>query len=187
MHLGYFGLVILGSYFAHSVPEIQTTLLSFINDALSSKSGPMAAASEAYASHNVLHAAAVTFGVNFFLGTLISITLPSFLVPGCGILMAVFRPLMWGLMLAPTLNMLALTMIPHSGTLLLEGGGYILAAIFALIIPMRIFDVRSQETVLTRFGRAILLNVQASFWVAVVLAVAALYEATEVIAMMSQG
>jgi len=186
MHLGYFGLVILGSFFAYRVPEIQTALLALVGEALSAQSGPLAAAAKAYATRNILHAAAVTFGVNFFLGTLLVITLPSFVVPGCGILMAILRSLMWGLLLAPTLSVLALMMIPHSGTLLLEGAGYILATIFAVVIPIRIFELSSQDSFLTRFRRAVLLNVQASFWVAIVLAVAALYEATEVIATMGQ-
>ena len=75
-------------------------------------------------------------------------------------------------------------MIPHSGTMLVEGEAYILATIFGLLIPIRLFQSKLGGTPLSRFGRAILLNVQSSFWVALVLAVAALYEATEVLAMM---
>ena len=146
--------------------------------------GPLAAAGQAYGSRNVLHAAAVTFGVNFFMGSLLMITLPSMIVPGCGILLAVLRSFAWGVLLAPTLGMLAFTMIPHSGTLLLEGEGYILATIFAVLIPIKLFETSQGERVLARFGRAILLNLQGNVWVAIVLAVAAIYEATEVIAMM---
>jgi hypothetical protein len=105
-------------------------------------------------------------------------------VPGSGALLAVFRSFIWGLLLAPTMGVLALMMLPHSGTLLLEGEGYILATIFGVLIPVHIFQSSLGGTALKRFGRAVLLNVQASFWVAIVLAVAAIYEATEVIAMM---
>jgi hypothetical protein len=144
----------------------------------------LAAAGKAYASGNIARAAAVTFGVNFFLGTLLVITLPSILVPGSGIVLATLRSFLWGLLLAPTLGGLALTMIPHSGTLLLEGEGYILAAIFGLLIPVQIFQSSLGGNPLSRFGRAILLNVQGCVWVALVLIAAAIYEAIEVIAMM---
>jgi hypothetical protein len=184
LHIGYFGLVIVGAIVVHLIPELQTVLLSQVSDALSAKAGPLAAAGKAYGTGNVLHAAAVTFGVNFFLGSLLVITLPSMIVPGSGILMAILRSFLWGLLLAPTMGLLALTMIPHSGTLLLEGEGYILATIFAVLIPIRMFESSLGEGLVTRFGRAILLNLQANVWVAIVLAVAAIYEASEVIAMM---
>jgi hypothetical protein len=184
LHIGYFGLVIVGAIVVHLLPELQTILLSQVSDALNAKGGPLGAAGQAYGSRNILRAATVTFGVNFFLGSLLMITLPSMIVPGCGILLAILRSFAWGLLLAPTMGMLALTMIPHSGTLLLEGEGYILATIFAVLIPIRTFDSRLGEGPAMRFARAILLNVQASVWVAIVLAVAAIYEATEVIAMM---
>jgi hypothetical protein len=184
LHVGYFGLVILGAIAVHLVPELQTVLLSQVHDALSAKGGPLAAAGQAYGSRNILHAAAVTFGVNFFMGSLLMITLPSIIVPGCGILLAILRSFLWGLLLAPTMGMLALTMIPHSGTLLLEGEGYILATIFAVLIPIKLFESSEGEGLAARFGRAILLNLQSNIWVAIVLAVAAIYEASEVIAMM---
>ena len=182
--LYYFGLVIVGAILVHAIPEMQTVLLSAVRDALSAQTGTLAAAAKAYATGNILHAAAVTFCVNFFMGTLLMITLPSMLVPGSGILLATLRSFLWGLLLAPTMGLLALTMIPHSGTLLLEGEGYILATIFGLSIPIHMFQSSLGGNPFSRFGRAILLNVQASFWVALVLVAAACYEATEVIAMM---
>jgi hypothetical protein len=85
--------------------------------------------------------------------------------------------------LAPTITVLAFAMLPHSGTMLLEGEGYILATLFGLLIPIHIFQSSPGGTPLSRFGRVLWLNVLANFWVAVVLAVAACYEATEVILM----
>ena len=37
----------------------------------------------------------------------------------------------WGLLLGPTSAQMAFAMLPHSWTMLLEGEGYILAALFA--------------------------------------------------------
>jgi len=183
VHLAYFGIVILGSALIHELPDLQTVFLSAIRGALTAKSGVLAAAGKAYGSGSIPWAAFVTFVINFFLGSLLMITLPSMLVPGSGILIATLRSVLWGLLLAPTLVVLALTMLPHSLTMLLEGEGYILATIFGLLIPIHIFQSSLGGNPLSRFGRVIVLNFQACGLVALVLAVAACYEATEVILM----
>jgi hypothetical protein len=183
VHLAYFGLVILGSILIHQFPEIQAFFLSLVNKALSDPKNPLGVAGQAYASGNIPRAALVTFVVNFFLGSLACITIPSILVPGSGTLLAILRSIMWGVILAPTFVLLAGSMLPHSVTLLLEGEGYILATIFGLLIPIHIVQESLGGNPLTRFGRVLLLNLQALVLVAVVLAVAACYEATEVILM----
>ena len=183
VHLAYFGIVILGSVLIHELPDVQTAFLSIVRDALTAKSGVLAAAGKAYGSGSIPRAAVVTFVVNFFLGSLLMITLPSIIVPGSGILIAALRSAVWGLILAPTLVVLAFSMLPHSVTMLLEGEGYILATIFGLLIPIHIFQSSLGGNPLSRFGRVILLNFQACGLVALVLAVAACYEATEVILM----
>jgi hypothetical protein len=78
---------------------------------------------------------------------------------------------------------LALGMLPHSLTMLLEGEGYILATIFGLLIPIHAVKRGLGGNVFSRFARAVVLNFKAQFWIALVLAVAAIYEATEVILM----
>ena len=97
--------------------------------------------------------------------------------------MAGLRAMAWGLILAPVMQSLAYGMLPHSVTMLLEGEGYILAAFFGLLVPIHIVRSSLGGNPLTRFGRVILLNLKANFWIALVLAVAAIYEATEVILM----
>jgi hypothetical protein len=181
VHLVYFGLVIASSVLVYQLPDIQAVLLSNVNDALSAQSGPLASAAKAYGSGSIPRAAVTTFVINFFLGSLVMLTLPSMIFPGSGTFLAIVRSIAWGLLLAPTIRVLAHTMLPHSGTLLLEGEGYILAALFGLLIPIHIVQSSLGGTPLTRWGRVLWLNVLANFWVAVVLAVAAWYEATEVI------
>jgi hypothetical protein len=182
VHLLYFGLVIAVSFLIYRAPDVQTVLLSGAGDAFGPE-GPFAEVGKTYTSGNILRAAALTFVVNFFLGTLLVITLPSFLVPGSGILVAIARPISWGALLAPTLVPLAHTMLPHSGTMLLEGEGYILAAIFGLLIPIHMFQRSLGGTLLSRWSGVLWLNMKGMLWVALVLAVAACYEATEVILM----
>jgi hypothetical protein len=89
-----------------------------------------------------------------------------------------------GLLLGPTSAPTAAAMLPHSGTLLLEGGGYILAAFFGLLIPMSLLQASRGGTAWSRFASALRLNIQSNGLVALVLAVAACYEALEVIEMM---
>jgi hypothetical protein len=183
VHLVYFGIVIAGSLMVYLMPDVQTLLLSNVNDALSAESGPLASAAKAYNSGSIPRAAVTTFVINFFLGSLLMLTLPSLIVPGSGTFLAILRSIAWGLLLAPTITALAHTMLPHSGTMLLEGEGYILATLFGLLIPIHIVQSSLGGTPLSRWGRVLWLNVLANFWVAVVLTVAACYEATEVILM----
>jgi len=91
------------------------------------------------------------------------------------------RATAWGLLLAPAIVALSLTMLPHSGTLLLEGEGYILATFFGLLVPIFLIQKGLEGKPLQGYKQALLLNLKANLLIAIVLSVAALYEATEVI------
>ncbi len=205
VHLVYFGLFVLGALVISQLPALNSVLMAATQGALRSKgNGVLAIAGRAYGSGNMIYAALVTFVVNFFLGSLAMITLPSLIIPGCGALLAAFRATLWGLLLAPSQVTIAYAMMAHSGTLLLEGEGYILAAFFALLIPIYLFgstaplpksisaglsdfDPEAAEkprtTAWSRFKQAAVLNLRANVLVAIVLVVAACYEAFEVITM----
>jgi hypothetical protein len=212
VHLCYFGLVILSAVGIYEWPDVQTSLVSVVRGEIAGTDGAkgpgapaekvdghaapgdeagaggggslLAAAGRAYRSGSIPRAAAVTFLVNFLLGSILYITLPSMIMPGFGVLVAALRAVTWGALLGPTLVETAGTMLPHSGTLLLEGEGYILATFFALLLPVQIAQESLGGTPLSRYGRALLLNVEAQAWVAIVLAVAAVYEAIEIVMMM---
>ena len=184
VHTAYFGTMLFMATAAYDMPTLQRMLLLQTQGAIDSGNGPLAVAGKAYASHSIPAAAGVTFAVNLALGSLVSITLPSVVMPGCGALLALVRAAMWGFLLAPTSAELARTMLPHSITLLIEDEGYILAMFFALLIPIHLADGRYGPTVARRFGHALAVNASGILLVAAVLAVAAMYEATEVILMM---
>ncbi len=205
VHLVYFGLFVVGAVVIYQMPKLHTVLMAAVQGALSSKgNGVLAVAGRAYGSGNMIYAALVTFGVNFLIGSLAMITLPSLMIPGSGALVAVFRATLWGFLLGPSQVTLAYVMRAHSGTLLLEGEGYILATFFALLIPIYLVGssapvpkatvadpwelepVASEEQAITawsRFKRAVVLNLKANLLVAIVLVFAACYEAFEVISM----
>jgi hypothetical protein len=231
VHLVYFGIYLAGALAVFEAPALQKVLIAAIGGELSSEGqGPLAIAGRAYRTGNMLYAALVTFLINFPLGSVAMISLPSLVVPGSGALLAVIRATSWGLFLSPSEAALAWMMIPHSLTLLLEGGGYILATFFAILVPLYLLGsapapprahhppqpeddspqawneaetasswrdipfpaaaapppanpLPPPRSIRGRFAAAGLLNLQGNILVAAVLAIAALYEAVEVILM----
>jgi hypothetical protein len=180
LHLIYFGIVVLFMLVAYHLPELQICLLAGIGGA-SESPGPLAVAVKAYMSKNILWAAFITFAINFPLGSLACITLPSVIVPGAGVVIACWRAALWGLLLAPAFVELSGVMLPHSFTLLLEGEAYVIATFFGLLILVYLFRKAEGPGVGRRYGKALLMNVRGNLWVAIVLVVAAIYEAIEVI------
>lgn len=184
IHLVYFGITLAGMLVVYELPAVQQMLLTQVHSQLEEPSNPLGVAGTAYASRNIAYAAATTLAINFFLGSFLMITVPSILIPGIGTLLSLFRALAWGLLLAPTFLELAGGMRLHTGTLLLEGEGYILATFFALLVPIYLFSPQEGATVASRYGRALLMNLKGNLLVFLVLTVAAIYEAIEVIAQM---
>jgi hypothetical protein len=184
LHLAYFGALILFAAVAYAAPEVQHELLRALGREIQSGRGPLGVAAKAYLSRNVVLAALVTLAVNFLLGSLLSITLPSIVLPGAGLLIALLRTVIWGLVLSPSSVAVSRAMLPHSFTVLLEGEAYILASFFAVLVPVYLFRRGEGLTASRRYGRALLLNLKGNLPVLIVLSVAAAYEAVEVIWMM---
>jgi len=181
VHLFYFALVLLFALVAYAVPEIQFCLLANVKAQVTGGSGPLAVAGRAYMSKNILRAAVTTFAINFPLGSVVCITLPSLILPGAGVLIAAVRAVLWGFLLGPTFAYLPKMMLTHTVTLLLEGEAYVLATFFALLIPVYLFRKAEGPTAAARYGKALLVNLAGNILVAIVLAIAAIYEAVEVI------
>ena len=184
MNLIYFGAVVVFMLVSYAVPELQSCFLIGVSSQITDGSGILGVAGEAYMSKNILRAAVTTFAINFPLGSLVCITLPSVIVPGAGSLIAGIRASLWGLLLAPTFDALSGMMVPHSVTLLLEGHGYVIAAFFGVLVLVYLFRKAEGPSAGTRYGRALLMNVRGNLLVIIVLAVAAVYEAIEVILVM---
>ncbi len=211
VHLAYFGLYLVVAALAFRVPDLRNAMQAIIHADLNEGGGLLHFAGTAYLSGSILRAALVTLGVNFLLGSLLFLTLPSCIIPGSGALLAGFRAISWGLLLAPATLQQAFVMLPHSGTLLLEGEGYILATFFGLMIPVSIFGrpitpepapakpaaaepdpelpnvAQSVPAPKRGYIWAVLLNLKGSLLVAIVLAIAAMYEAVEVIQMLKNS
>lgn len=177
----YYGLVIAGMVYVSTDPSVQQTLLESIGVAFSS--GLLSFVGTAYTSGQVIWASAVTFLVNLFVGSLAEITLPSMIVPFVGLLMGILRAVLWGLALAPTSPRMAKIMIPHSLTLVLEGQAYILVLLAMFVQGKSFLWPRSEGTESHLQGYKIGLVKTAKIYILVILVLllAAIYEALEVI------
>jgi hypothetical protein len=178
----YYGLVISGMmYVAFFNPALQEQLITELGGAF--VEGPLAAVGSAYLGGSILTAALLTFVVNLLGGSLLVITLPSLVIPFSGLAIGCWRAVLWGLALAPTSAQLALVMIPHSLVLLLEGQAYILTMLAVYVHGMAF--LRPHSVGLTSHGRGYVAGLRLSarlyLLVIVVLGVAAIYEALEVI------
>lgn len=177
----YYGVVAVAMLVVTGNPQVQQVLTDAV--VASFTEGPLVSVFEAYAGGNVLQAMALTFVVNFFLGSVLVLFVPSLLIPFGGVAIGLIRATLWGLLLAPTTPELQVTMIPHSLTLLLEGQGYILAMLGAYVLGRAFVSPSSVGACRWRDGYVTGLKNEARVYVlvAIVLAVAAVYEALEVI------
>ncbi|MHB0869973.1 MAG: hypothetical protein ACYC5J_11020 [Chloroflexota bacterium] len=177
----FYSLVVLGTLFAFAIPEAQAALTRAILEGFNAP--PLSLARDAYQSKNVPAAALVTFLVNSVFGSFLTLTVPSLLIPYAGVAIGLYRAAIWGVALAPTSPELARAMVPHSLTLLLEGQGYILAMFGVHILWASVLAGLRKE--LPGLGAGYLAGLR-GYWVLyrlilLVLAVAAIYEALEVI------
>lgn len=178
----YFGLVILGALIALAFPQTQQYLLGMTTAGLNV--GPFSVLTGAYLSGNVLYAAAVTFVTNLLVGTLAVITVPSLVIPIWAPFIGMVRALMWGLMLViPVPGVLPLgRVLPHYLTMLIEGEAYVVA-IFACLrqvnVLVKLGSIPPEQRLKAYWG-SIVDNVKLLPVVVILLAVAALYEAWEV-------
>jgi hypothetical protein len=182
LNILYYGLVVLGmAYVTFFNPGLQDTLMQAAGKAFTE--GSLAAVGNAYGSGQVIQAMIITFVVNLFLGSMITMSLPSLIIPFSGLLMGIYRAILWGLLLSPSNASLAGPMIPHSLTLLLEGQAYILVML-SIYIHGKAFLRPGVYGIQGRL-RGYLEGLRRTGWiyllVAFLLAVAAVYESLEVI------
>jgi hypothetical protein len=178
----FYGLIVVCmGYVAWINPALQTALLKTGGSTFTT--GPLAALGGAYTSGLLLKAIGLTFVVNLLLGSLVEMSLPTLVIPFAGLLMGIVRASLWGLMLAPTTARLAGPMIPHALTLLIEGQAYVLVMLAAYIHGKAF--LRPSAYGLRGHGRGYVAGLKWTgwlyVWVALLLAVAAAYEAFEVI------
>jgi hypothetical protein len=188
INVAYYGLVGIGIAWAGLNRPLQDRLLTVVAGELTM--GSLAPVSEVYAEGGILLAAVVTFGVNLIVGSLAAITLPSLVVPFSGLVLAAVRAVMWGLLFAPpTLDVGVGSPVAGASiaiVLLLEGQGYVLTALAAVVQGRAVLWPGSVGARSWRHGFAIGVRQAVTIYgaVVVVLAIAAMVEALAVIALM---
>jgi hypothetical protein len=184
MNLVYFGLVGAGMAYGawdRSAPD------AIRNELKSEVPQQLPAVYDAYMGGHLANAMVLTFAINFFAGSLLFITLPSLLLPFSGIALGATRAVYWGLMFSPTLTTLSFAHVAlgllMAGLIMLEGEGYVLAMVASYVqgrswlAPARVGAASRWQGY--KSGAWQTFNIYAL--VAIVLAVAAVYEATLVI------
>lgn len=138
---------------------------------------------KAYLNAEILQAIGLTFVVNLVIGSFLSITLPSLVVPFFGFLLGIYRAVIWGLLFSPAHPDLRMMMIPHSITLIIEGQAYILA-LFGVYLQARAF-LQPQSVGLETRGQGFVEGLKRTgktyVFVVITLMIAAIYEVLEVV------
>jgi Stage II sporulation protein M len=135
----------------------------------------------AYSNGHLLTAAELTFQVNLAVVVLLT-TIPSLIIPFIGILAVFYRGFLWGAMFAP-FGVERLIMVPHFPTVLVEGLADVVAAFSAYVHGVMV--LRPEQYGFASRGEAYKKGLAAVarlyLIVVLILAIAALYEAFEVI------
>ena len=181
LNFAFYGLIAAAMVVAAFNPAIQNNLLNAVRRSFKGTTFP---ASWTHIKNGHLPAAiSFTFLVNLAGGAFASITLPSLALPFLGILIGLWRASMWGLILSPTNGKLAMIMIPHSLTLVVEGQAYVVAMFAAYLHGRALLWPQSVGAPTHWKGYLAGLKRTAHIYPLIValLGIAAVYEALEVI------
>lgn len=178
MHVLLYGVFFLMMLlaFAYPVANIRAALL--VRDAF--LKGDLSYIGDAYASGDILRATAATFVQNYFVATILFTLLPSLVIPFVGVLKNLLSFAVVGFVMAPLWTGSAPQLAYHCITMTLEMEAYIVASFVVIVFPLRVFKG------LTATGRGeifqgIRIVASGALLAGIMLAIAALYEATTLI------
>jgi hypothetical protein len=184
LNLVFYGLMAAAMVYVASNPALQKTVWDEVGKAFGT--GPLTSGVvEAYTGGQVLLASALTFAVNLVLGSFAMIAVPSLVVPFSGLLVGAYRALLWGLLFSPT-AFLGAGMLFHWPTIILEGQAYVLAMLAAYVQGVAFLRPKSvgAKTRKQGYWEGVKRAARIYALVAIVLLVAAIYEAVSVIFIM---
>lgn len=182
MNVLFYGLMLMFMALIFLNPGYQEAKFEAIRRGIT-KVGFMRALVDAYESGNIPKAAVLTFLVNLTLGSMMYITVPSLIVPFAGLPLGAWRAIQWGLIFGPATADSQRVFIPHVFVLIMEGQAYVLAMLAvwlqgkALLLP----KIKGRATAGRRFVWGLEQTARIYLLIAIVLAVAALFEALELL------
>lgn len=175
-----YGTILLGMFVTYLKPSLHTYIIDLVEkDLQSTVVGRFVA--RMYDEGHLWSAALVTVVVNVSVGTLLTVSLPSLIIPYSGFALMLYRAFIWGCLIAPPEKKAMIDAIPHFITLIIEGQAYIVA-LLPVLLHGRSVNLLKQaggikewlKTGINVHGRILPLNF-------VILLVAGIWEAYEVI------
>jgi hypothetical protein len=142
LRLLYYALILWTMVYVVFDRTIQETLGQLVLDTLGT--GPLAPVLDAFDAGQMLLAVVLIFAINLVGATFMAITLPSLIIPFCGLLLFALRAVLWGILFAPELDgtldtRAVLEALGVAVLMILEGEGYILGAVGAFIQGRALF------------------------------------------------
>jgi|AGTN01.1.fsa_nt_gi Integral membrane protein DUF95. len=181
-----FGLFILGMLVGLAFPDVHNALARWIEQATAT--GPVSTASDTLKAGDIWLGTWQIFSHNYFIT--LAVSLVSLIFPPLMLFVFGIQFFAFGIVYSiPEMLSNPVSLIPVVGTLLLEGGGYVIAIfasmrlVEALIWPGR-FGERSS---IKAYLRAVADSAKLLLLAGIVLAVAALYEAASIVLIMGVG
>jgi hypothetical protein len=178
VNLLYWGAVALGAVYGAVDPSTQRALTESVAGGFS-PAGQLGPLVNAYLDGQLAAAIGLTFLVNLLLGALVYISLASLVLPFAGLLTGVGRGLLWGMLFTPAGPLAEPTLLLHVPTILVEGEAYVLALTGVWLWWRPVVGATGRRFAAWRDG--LLLQARVYVGVALLLAVAAIYEAASVI------
>jgi hypothetical protein len=179
VHAALYGVFFLMMLVAFRFQVIEIRVTSLVRDEFAK--GELSYIGNAYASGDILRAAAATFFQNYVVATLLFTLLPSLILPFAGLLKNLLSFAVVGFVMAPLWTGSAPKLVYHCITMVLEMEGYIVATFVVIVWPLRIFKGLADGALLDQLVQALRIVASGALLAGIMLAIAALYEATTLI------
>ncbi|MCP4644137.1 MAG: hypothetical protein GY851_27080 [bacterium] len=184
-HVVYFGAFLGMTGVAMAFPVMNLRVLTWVTSVFTT--GDLRHIGDAYFDKNIIGAAWHTFANNFIDQTFIGVILPGTFVPLLGTAFALLKNLisfsLAGFAMAPIWTRFVLLLTYHSITIVLELEAYVLATFMVTLVPVRLFGALHATRPLRELARCGAMVVGGTFFIAGMLAFAAVYEAVTLVAL----
>jgi hypothetical protein len=182
-----FGLFVLGVLVGFAFPDIHNQLVRWIEQVTTT--GPVGTASKTLEAGDIWLGTWQIFSHNYFV-TIVLAAIPSLIFPPWILIVFGTQFFAFGIVYSiPAMIHDPVKIIPVLGTLLLEGEGYVIAIfasmrlVVALIWPRRF----GERSAIKAYLKAVADNAKLLIVAGILLAVAALYEATSIVLILGPG
>ena len=176
----YYGLLIIGMIIGLTYPPLSTGATGAIGNQFSTVFPGLV---QAIGAGDIIGIIVTIFAVNSILGSFLQLTVLNNI--GLGTLIFIYRPLIWGILYAPTSPQATMTLIVVIPTLLLEGIAYIIAFAASIDLILAIVKPKSlgEESRLKAWKKAWIYNLKSYVLVLIMLFAAAVVETITIVSL----